>query len=73
MTEALKPCPFCGSPAELKHDSGTVVYGQTWWVSCTSCWANGLNLSSGTVGTDEKRDAEAKAGAVAAWNRRCYE
>lgn len=36
-TPELKPCPFCGGPAET-NDGGDSVYGRFWWaVGCSSC------------------------------------
>lgn len=52
MTEPeLKPCPFCGGPAEA-DDGGNTIYGRYFWaVGCQPCavvltdreeWKDGL-------------------------------
>lgn len=60
MSEKLKPCPFCGSPAKLSRiiSPEGERRGETpsWDVDCTECWVHGRWGS--------------EAGAVAAWNRR---
>ena len=54
--EALKPCPFCGSEADIAYNT---KFG--WSVYCTNdrCFMNTL-----TMGTDFEEAA------IAAWNRR---
>ena len=38
-TVPLKPCPFCGSPAEYQEDSGSWGYTPpSVRVQCTTCW-----------------------------------
>lgn len=59
MSQDLKPCPFCGSPAELKTIDETGEPSVA-WVACTVCdvlmdW----NWKTSTVET-----------VVEAWNRR---
>ena len=55
MTEIrLKPCPFCGSKAELLIVPGKMT---KWAVRCTKCYAN-----NGTFASDHD--------AVEAWNKR---
>jgi Lar family restriction alleviation protein len=38
----LKPCPFCGSAADLRDDSDSVTMDgpQCWWICCSCCSAN---------------------------------
>lgn len=62
--EELRPCPFCGSPGEIKEQSGTVC------VACTSkdCFAAvGENYDS--YGDPDHMFYNREA-AAAAWNRR---
>lgn len=60
-TIELKPCPFCGSKAELYHDqSSDYPCNWTYAVQCTdrdNCWIQGGNF---------KTEQEA----IAAWNKR---
>ena len=37
MSEELKPCPFCGRPAEIYEDP-RITFGGTWWIRCQYCW-----------------------------------
>lgn len=57
MTEALKPCPFCGSEARFEIYGGTACA-----VVCESCHCGTM-----TVCLDDGMQA------VKAWNRRCGE
>ena len=71
MTNALKPCPFCGSEAKLNYDGGNEVYGQRWWVGCTGCWATGpTHGGSSSWCTVKKEDDAAKQKASDDWNKR---
>ena len=54
MEIKLKPCPFCGSKAELLIVPGKMT---KWAVRCTKCYAN-----NGTFVSDHD--------AVEAWNKR---
>lgn len=55
-SEALKPCPFCGSEAEFQEG-----HRNHWHVQCSSCQAS-------TNGWFARDGARAKAAAL--WNRR---
>ena len=55
--EALKPCPFCGAPAEVIHLEGVENEGGS-CVSCTSCFAS------------SNVEFEFKENFVDNWNRR---
>ena len=61
MTDELKPCPFCGGPAEVRK--GTCARRDAW----TACCAE-------TVDVDCCGSADptyfTEADAIAAWNRR---
>ena len=62
----LKPCPFCGRKAELGHTEKDSEYGETAFVYCTNCGANGKMIEiSPKYGADGK--------AIEAWNRRVNE
>jgi Lar family restriction alleviation protein len=54
----LKPCPFCGQPAELLHDHSGYLRNVA--VMCTKCSAIGE-----WADTDDK--------AVMLWNRRAHQ
>lgn len=70
MTE-IKNCPFCGSKAELTYDSGNEVYGQSWRVICSNCWASGPKfIGSSSWSVVKKKDDEAKKRALSNWNQR---
>lgn len=61
MTE-LKPCPFCGAPAELE---GVYMFGSTvWFVNCLN---PECEIRPGTGHYDTKDEA------VKVWNRRAVE
>jgi hypothetical protein len=71
VTDAPKPCPFCGGEAKLGYDSGNEVWGQTWWVHCPACGiSTGRANGSSTWLTDKAVDRAAKASVVSVWNRR---
>jgi len=42
--DTLKPCPFCGGPAELKNPG--YEYYSPCWCKCTQCGAEGPTKSS---------------------------
>ena len=61
--DALKPCPFCGQPAEW--EKGEYEDGRPWnYIACSSCEA---------MGPDTARDMLSWPQAIAAWNRRATE
>lgn len=61
--QALKPCPFCGQPAEW--EKGEYEDGRPWnYIACSSCEA---------MGPDTARDMLSWPQAIAAWNRRATE
>ena len=71
MEIEINRCPFCGSEANLKYDSGNEVYGQRWWVACSGCWATGPTfMGSSSWRTVKKEDNAAKASAAIEWNTR---
>jgi len=75
MGNELLPCPFCSSVATLTYDAGNEVIGQRWWAHCETCGARTkttLGTSTWETGSaaKTKQDTEAKAEAIAAWNRR---
>jgi len=39
MSEALKPCPHCGSPASLQYECASDIY-DLWKVECEKCTAS---------------------------------
>lgn len=73
--DKLKPCPFCGGEAELKH---LIVYNSSFFVRCTACYARtdyvwidhpcmkAAGLDESTRYTEEQVEAES----IEAWNRR---
>jgi Lar family restriction alleviation protein len=64
----LKPCPFCGGPAEMKHTPGSWgYYPEKYGARCTKC---GI-ATKAYDGNDSKEGAEkAKTSAAEEWNRR---
>lgn len=62
MTDALKPCPFCGSNP---HEARPMIYGG-WAVLC-KCGARGPSFRE-DLATEHKRGTHSKASE--AWNRR---
>lgn len=71
----LKPCPFCGSPAQVEYDSGNENWNQKWWVKCTSA-ACGVSTRAfygsntwGGLGDLKAIDAKAQQDAKDFWNR----
>lgn len=69
LDKAIKPCPFCGSEAELEH--GSDHHGQWFNLGCSRHWGN-VDPDRACVGgrlwytETEKSEAEA----IAAWNTR---
>ena len=58
--DELKPCPFCGGKAELRHFAGINV---TSYVRCMDCKAQTFEFR---ISTEQSSDEEA----IEAWNRR---
>ena len=76
MTE-LKPCPFCGGKADVKH--GTIYMDETYRVECSLCLCmtkrvfvnNPSLLPNGKLNPDTRYSAlQAIEKAVELWNRR---
>ena len=72
MTEALKPCPFCGGEAETDHLQPYWHYatGVARYQSAIYCHGCTVNM---TLCHDDHRDVDPDdlmAELVAAWNRR---
>ena len=72
MTEALKTCPFCGSPAEIEYGSD---HHGTWYnLGCSRHWGHQSDPNptstclAGRIYYTETDVPEAEA--IAAWNRR---
>ena len=65
----LRPCPFCGSPAELERASDH--HGEWFNLGCSRHWGN-VNpddaCPAGRLWYTE--DPEKEAAAIEAWNRR---
>ena len=61
--DKLKPCPFCGGKAELGHTIKESAYGNTSFVFCTNCSANGKMIRVSSKYSSDER-------AIEAWNRR---
>lgn len=76
MNNDLKPCPFCGSTAELRAARSYVSDG--WRVWCTKCrigttpvWIDHPLLTSKGLDESTRYTREQAAGiAVGMWNRR---
>ena len=68
----LKPCPFCGGIAAIKHQD--VYMSKAIFVHCTKCKARVMEYFEGVHGFgDAKRyqtEEEATDKAIKAWNRR---
>lgn len=65
----LKPCPFCGSAAELEH--GNDHHGEWFNLGCSRHWGNvdpDTACVAGRMWYTAEPDDEAKA--IDAWNRR---
>lgn len=69
MREELKPCPFCGAPAELEEDSDH--HGEWFNLGCSNHWGK-IDPDDACCGARLWYTAEPseKAKAIAAWNRR---
>ena len=70
MSETLKPCPFCGSPAELETDNDH--HGEWFNLGCSRHWGSVPDPDDGCPGGRlwYTEDPEGMARAIAAWNRR---
>ena len=70
MTDALKPCPFCGdTPAALHFGEGSTYRWLAW--SCPSCGVGSEErVQTWGDGRPEQWLSEAKARCITAWNRR---
>ena len=64
MTE-LEKCPFCGGEAELGHTDRNSEYGNTSFVFCKECSANGKMVRVSSKYSSDER-------AIEAWNRRTF-
>lgn len=68
----LKPCPFCGSPAELEHASDH--HGEWFNLGCSKHWGNvpvDDACPAGRMWYTADPSDETKA--IAAWNTRAQE
>ena len=61
MTDELKPCPFCGGPAEVRH---VLRCGQDAWTACCD-----ESVDPDCCGSTDPTYFK-KSDAIAAWNRR---
>ena len=63
MAETLKPCPFCGGKATVKHGMSVDGFASGCWVSCdnSACYKD-IECTTYAFAT--------KAEAIEAWNRR---
>ena len=76
MTEALKPCPFCGGEAVVK--TGHIYMDTAYRVECAKCHAITNRFvvdhpkynSYGVIENTRYTDEQAKNKAIEAWNRR---
>ena len=78
QTIELKPCPFCGGKADIKH--ANIFMDEAYYVKCGSCYAMTkrflvdhprLVASTGELDEDTRYDAlTAIKKAAEAWNRR---
>lgn len=68
--EDLKPCPFCGSRAEIEYDSDH--HGEWFNLGCSKHWSAVTPVENACIGGrlfyTEPLEEEAKA--VERWNRR---
>ncbi|WP_422028085.1 Lar family restriction alleviation protein [Roseovarius sp.] len=72
MSEQLKPCPFCGDPAELETDNDH--HGEWFNLGCQNHWGQ-LDPDDACIGgrlfyTEDMSQMEA---AITAWNTRTIE
>jgi hypothetical protein len=66
----LKPCPFCGSKAEVFVTDTDPVYGDTWYfLGCVNRLSNGAdhNCIGSCLSQIEERDLKEK---IDLWNKR---
>jgi len=67
----LKPCPFCGSEAVCKYDSGNEVWNQSWQCKCSKCDVPTAKFfGSNSWARNKKEDASAERQAIEVWNQR---
>lgn len=80
----IKPCPFCGGPAEADTDAyrerfindlfGTVIdsAAKNAWIFCTVCGARSRIIHDSEYDgyKDSEKEERMKAEAAAAWNHR---
>lgn len=70
MNQNLAPCPFCGSPAELEHDSDH--HGEWFNLGCSKHWERVTPIEDACCGGrlwyTEPLSEEARA--IEAWNTR---
>ena len=66
MTEELKPCPFCGGPAELKDARKFLVVSRQSYITpySVSCENKQCGVKPHTPFVDSEQEA------ITAWNRR---
>lgn len=77
MMADLKPCPFCGGKADIKH--GTIFMDETYMVRCETCFCmtNRFFVNNASLLPDGKPNPKTKYTALQAinkavesWNRR---
>ena len=71
MTDELKPCPFCGGEAKLKHGYRRKgeKFGNKAYVQCKKCGCKTLLYSQSAYERWQTVDEIA----IHAWNQRCKE
>lgn len=70
--EPLKPCPFCGSSAELEY--GSDHHGEWFNLGCSQHWGRADPEQACIAGRLYYTEAEVPLNqAIAAWNRRADE
>lgn len=65
----LLPCPFCGSTASLDV---RLIEHPNWWGGCVLCDGINDHVCSAQMIASGDTEQEAKANAIAAWNRRAF-